>query len=102
MKISIDSTQLIQDVREDISLFGASFTVYAIYALQVVNGQEFEYISSYIDAERPTNEEVSMQEDSDDIIKDYENNIASLEDTKHEIMTLDQLLVKFVEQDSVF
>lgn len=101
MKISKDSTRLIQDVREDIALFGASFTVYAIYALRVVNGQEFEYISSYVDAERPTNEEVAMQEDYDDIVKDYENNLASLKNTKNELMTLDQLLVKLVDQDSV-
>lgn len=99
MKISIDSTQLIEDVHEDIALFDASFTVYAIYALQVVNGQEFEYISSYVDAERPTTEEIATQEDSDDIIKDYENNIARLKDTKHQLMTLDQLLVKLVEQN---
>lgn len=102
MKISKDSTRLIQDVREDIASFGASFTVYAIYALQVVNGQEFEYISSYVDAERPTNEEIATQEDSDDIIRDYETNLASLKDTKHELMTLDQLLGKLVAQDSVF
>lgn len=102
MKISIDSTQLIQDVREDIELFGASFTVYAVYALQVVDDKEFEYISSYVDAERPTNEEVATQEDSDDIIRDYETNLASLKDTKHELMTLDQLLGKLVAQDSVF
>lgn len=101
MKISINSEQLIQDVLEDIDLFGASFTVYAVYALQVVGGQEFEYINSYVDAERPTSEEIATQEDYDDVVEDYDTNIAKLKDTKHELMTLADLLVKLIEQDSV-
>lgn len=101
MIISQDSTQLIADVREDIALFGSSFKVYAIYAYREIGGQEFYYISKYVDAEKPTEEEADTQEEYNEMLKDYEANLASLENTKHELMTLAELLEKLIEQDSI-
>lgn len=101
MIISQDSTQLIADVREDISLFGSSFKVYAIYAYREINGQEFYYISAYVDAEKPTEKEADTREEYDELLKNYEDNIAILKNKKHELMTLAELLDKLIEQDSV-
>ena len=71
MKQHIDSELVIYEVKADIAQFGGEFTVYAVYESEAVSGQPFEYIS----------------------------NLASLADTKHELMTLDQLLEKLLEQD---
>lgn len=101
MIISQDSTHLIADVKEDIELFGSGFKVYAIYAYQVVNGQDFEYISSYVDADKPLRSEADTQEEYEELLSDYESNIASLEDTKHKLMTVAELLEKLIEQDSI-
>ena len=101
MKISYDSEKLIADVKEDIELFGSGFKVYAIYAYQVVNGQDFEYISSYVDADKPLRSEADTQEEYDEILSDYEGNISVLNETKHELMTVAELLDKLTEQNSI-
>lgn len=101
MKISYDSEHLISDVRDDIELFGTGFKVYAIYAYRVIKGQDFEYISSYVDAEKPLRSEADTQEEYEELLSDYEANIASLKETKHELMTVSELLDKLIEQDSI-
>lgn len=117
MRISVDSEDNIRDVREDIELFGEDFKVFAIYSLAEVDEQEFEYISSYVDAEKPTRDEfesprlfakddkiVFLSDDEEiyqQLVSDYEKNIASLEFTKHELMTLAELLEKLEEQNRI-
>lgn len=101
MKISYDSEQLISDVRDDIELFGTGFKVYAVYSYQVVNGQDFEYISSYVDADKPLRDEADTQEEYEELLSDYEANIASLKETKHELMTVSELINKLNEQNSM-
>ncbi len=107
MKLSFDSEQNISDVKEDIELFGKDFKVYAVYAFQIVDGQEFEYISGYVDAEEPTRDELDHvmydeegEADFQQILKDYKDNLKSLDETKHELMTLSELLEKLEEQNS--
>jgi hypothetical protein len=39
MKNSVESEELIADVREDIELFGKSFRVHAIYSFKIENDQ---------------------------------------------------------------
>lgn len=120
MKISIDSEQNIADVKEDISIFGADFKVFAVYSLIDLGGgrEEFEYISSYVDADRPTRDEIESPSlfgkfdvpelrESDEaeyqkLVADYEANIESLSKIKHELMTLGELLEKLEEQNSIF
>lgn len=106
MKISIDSEQNISDVKEDIELFGKDFKVYAVYAVQLIDGQEIEYISGYVDAEEPTRDELDhvMYDEKDEadfqqILQDYKDNLKSLDETKYELMTLSELLEKLEEQD---
>ncbi|QDK71444.1 hypothetical protein [Lactococcus protaetiae] len=109
MKNSVESEELIADVKEDIELFGESFKVFAIYSYALVNGQDFEWISSYVDAEKPTRDEIAEPElfDEEDeklyqkAISDFEHNIESLKQTKHEEMTLVELLIKLVKQNEI-
>ena len=117
MKINIDSEQLITDVKEDIELFGPDFKVYAVYSLRMVEGQEFEHISDYVDAEPPMRDEVEVPGlfgkldvpelgESDEaeyqkLLVDYKANIANLKETKHRLMTLAELLELLVEQNRV-
>ena len=109
MKNSIDSEELIADVREDIELFGKSFKVFAIYSFKIENGKDFEWISSYVDAERPTRDEIEVPalfDDEDEelyqkAVSDFEHNIESLKETKHEEMTLNELLEKLEEQNRI-
>ncbi|MCJ1995324.1 hypothetical protein GYN67_01280 [Lactococcus piscium] len=99
MKQHIDSELVIYEVKADIEQFGGEFTVYAVHESEAVSGQPFEYISGYVDAERPTEDEADTKKEFKELIKDYEYNLASLADTKHELMTLDQLLEKLLAQD---
>ena len=42
-----------------------------------------------------------LQEECNQLLSDYQDNIDRLENTKHELMTLAELLDKLVDQDSV-
>lgn len=69
MKISYDSSQLIEDVSNDILLFGESFKVYAVYSYR--EDFDFEYISDYVDADEPIRDEVETEKEFLKVLKDY-------------------------------
>ena len=112
MKNSYDSSELIADVLDDISLFGEDFNVYAIYShFDIVDGRliDEDFITSYVDADEPSRKEIEDGPwDKDDelefqiLISDYQKGLDSLKETKHEKMTLRELLKKLEEQDSMF
>lgn len=106
-RVSYDSEELINNVREDIELFGKSFRVYAIYSYR--EDFDFEYISGYVDADEPTIDELGDPPYSSEDIADYEKLLAdfktnkkSLAYTKHKLMTLDKLLALLEKQDRIF
>ena len=99
MEISYESGQLIDDVKEDIFLFGSDFKVYAVYAYREVDKREVEYITSYVDAEKPERDSYMSEKEFDILINDYEKNLASLDKTKNKLMTLSELLELLIQQD---
>lgn len=91
MDISIKVDGLLEDVQEDLILFGSDFEVYAVYGLREVKGQDFEYISSYVDVKKPTRDEVETEEEYQEVLEGYEKGLKTLKNTKHKKMTLAEL-----------
>ena len=116
--VSYPCEELIQDVAEDIVLFGENNLVYAVWEhFDVVDGVEYDvdFIVDYVDYKPPTEEE--FYGESCDIYDRYnpENDItleslmegyrANLKSTEHErveLMTLKELLTILLKQDSLF
>ncbi len=99
-EVSVDSTNLISEVTEDLLLFGENFKVYAVYSYN--DKYKLEYISDYVDAEAPEFEKETMTlKEFEKLKKDYEQNIESLKLTKHKLMTLDDLLVLLKKQNEI-
>ena len=98
MHISYDSTELIDNVKNDISLYGASFKVYAIFkCFEGVN-----FVVDYVDAEKPTMKEAETISEFQQILKEFTNNINSLKNKKYQEMCLSELLPLLIEQDGIF
>lgn len=112
MKNSYDSEELIEDVLEDIELFGEDFNVYAVYSyFEKVDGRliDEEFITSYVDADEPMREEIEDGPwDEDDerefqkLMSNYQKGLESLKQTKNDKMTLKELLEKLRYQDKIF
>ncbi len=98
MHMSYDSTELIDNVLIDISLYGDSFKVYAIYDCR----ENFSFIKKYIDAEQPTMEDGETKESFEKILEAYKNDIKNLRNKKHELMSLSALLPLLIEQNRIF
>lgn len=96
--VSYDSKELMEDVLDDIALFGENFNVYAIYEYR--EEYDFEYISDYVDADEPIRKELWSidEQEFQKVLEDFKKNIASLKFTKHRRMTLVELLRKLEEQ----
>lgn len=95
MHISYDSTELIDNVQNDISLYGASFKVYAIFkCFEGVN-----FVVDYVDAEKPTLKEAETISEFQQM---FTNDINSLKNKKYQEMCLSELLPLLIEQDSIF
>ncbi|MFK5676042.1 hypothetical protein [Ligilactobacillus sp. LYQ60] len=99
MFVSYDSTDLIAEVKEDISVFGERMEVYAIYSLF----PDFDklFITDYVYAEKPERDEYMTDDEYSGLVKSYNEQIASLDKTKHELMTLDELLAALEKQDAL-
>lgn len=112
MKSSYDSEQLINNVLDDIAIFGETFNVYAIYSyFERVDGRliDAEFITDYVDADAPTKNEVSEdvwdtedEADYQQLLVDYKAGLNSLKETKHKKMTLQELLQRLEKQDKIF
>ena len=112
MKNSYDSQDLVDEVLDDIAVFGEDFNVYAIYSyFERVDGRwiDEEFITDYVHADKPKREEIGtapwLEEDEEEfqqLLEDYEKIMKSLERTKHKKMTLQELLQKLEEQGRIF
>lgn len=98
-KVSYDSEELIDEVREDIFLFGESFKVYAIYSY--FEDVDSEFITDYVDADKPEREETETEEEYQGLLRDFYGNLKSLEFTKNKKMTLKELLELLKEQNRI-
>lgn len=86
---------LINDVLEDISLYGEDFEVFAVR-------RQDGSISDYVDATPPTRKEFPDKEDFDEVMTDYKKNLASLVGEDRERMTVGELLRRLEKQRKFF
>jgi hypothetical protein len=106
IKVSYDSNELIKECLADIDLFGDDFMVFAKY--QSFYNDSCEFIVDYVDADRPTREEIiefDALEDEKDyqaMLKEYEEGIESLKGYRTEKLTLKELLEKLEKQNTIF
>lgn len=104
--VSYDSDELIEDCLADIDLFGDDFMVFAKY--QSFDNDSCEFIVDYVDADRPTRDEIiefdalEDEEDYQTMLKEYEEGIESLKGYRAEKMTLKELLEKLEKQNTIF
>ena len=83
----------IHQVKKDINSFGSSFKVIVVY--------ENEIMTRYVAAHPPFRDQGVHIDVYEKILEKYKANIDTLVGTESKMMTLDQLLVKLVEQDSM-
>ena len=104
--VSYDSDELIEECLADIDLFGDDFMVFAKY--QSFYNDSCEFIVDYVNADRPTREEIiefdalEDEEDYQAILKEYEEGIESLKGYRTEKITLKELLEKLEKQNTIF
>ena len=105
-EFSYESEELINECLNDIDLFGDDFMVFAKY--QSFYNDSCEFIVDYVDADRPTREEIigfnamDDEEDYQAMLKEYEEGIESLKGYRTEKMTLKELLEKLEKQNTIF
>ena len=114
--VSYPCEELIQDISEDIFLFGEDHKVYAILQFfGTVDGRilDVDFIVDYIDYEMPTEKdfigdscELGFPDEADKITlemlqEDYRKNLKSIENERVVLMTARELLEKLLLQNSV-
>lgn len=114
--VSYPCEELIQDISEDIFLFGEDYKVYALLQFfGTVDGRIFDvdFIVDYIDYEMPTEKdfigdscELGFPDEADKITlemlqDDYRKNLKSIENERVVLMTAKELLEKLLLQNSV-
>lgn len=114
MKVSYESEELIEEVLEDIALFGEDDEVFAIYSyFEVVDGRKIdaEFITDYFSATEPVRESAGLpwdEEDEEDEqeyqdqLKQWKKLYKQLEQLKYERLTLGELLKRLEEQNRIF
>ena len=108
-EFSYESEELINECLNDIDLFGDDFMVFAkCQTFYEDSKDKCEFIVDYVDADRPTREEIiefdplEDEEDYQAMLKEYEEGIESLKGYRTEKMTLKDLLEKLRKQDAIF
>ena len=116
MLVSYSCEELINDISEDIVLFGEVHKVYAILQFfGTVDGRilDVDFIVDYIDYEMPTEKdfigdscELGSPDEADKITlemlqEDYRKNLKSVENERVVLMTAKELLEKLLIQNSV-
>lgn len=108
-EFSYESEELINECLNDIDLFGDDFMVFAKYqTFYEGNEDKCEFIVDYVDADRPTREEIidfdalEDEEDYQAMLKEYEEGIESLKGYRTEKMTLKDLLNRLEQQNKIF
>ena len=114
--VSYPCEELIQDISEDIFLFGEDYKVYAVLQFfGTVDGRilDVDFIVDYIDYEMPTEKEfigdsceLGFPDEADNITlemlqDDYRENLKSIENERVVLMTAKELLEKLLLQNSV-
>lgn len=114
--VSYPCEELIQDISEDIFLFGEDYKVYAVLQFfGTVDGRilDVDFIVDYIDYEMPTEKEfigdsceLGFPDEADKITlemlqDDYRKNLKSIENERVVLMTAKELLDKLLIQNSL-
>lgn len=105
-EFSYDSDELIEECLADIDLFGDDFMVFAKY--QSLYNDSCEFIVDYVDADRPTRDEIigfnamDDEEDYQAMLKEYNEGIESLKGYRTDKMTLKDLLGRLENQNTIF
>ena len=114
--VSYPCDELIQDISEDIFLFGEDYKVYAVLQFfGTVDGRilDLDFIVDYIDCEMPTEKdfigdscELGFPDEADKITlemlqDDYRKNLKSIENERVVLMTAKELLEKLLLQNSI-
>lgn len=114
--VSYPCEELIQDISEDIFLFGEDYKVYAVLQFfGTVDGRilDVDFIVDYIDYEMPTEKdfigdscELGFPDEADKITlemlqEDYRKNLKSIENERVVLMTAKELLEKLLLQNSI-
>lgn len=99
MHVKFVSDDLINEVKEDIYLFGEKFNVYAVYSWYPEFDKEF--ITDYVHADEPTRDEALDDEDYRELMANHQKALDTLKFTKHTKMSLKQLLAKLVDQNKI-
>lgn len=111
MKVSYESEELIEEVLEDIELFGEEDEVFAIYSyFEEVDGRKVdaEFITDYFSATEPVRESEGLPWDAEDEqeyqdqLKQWKKLYKQLEQLKYERLTLGELLKRLEEQNRIF
>ena len=116
MWVSYSCEELINDISEDIVLFGEDYRVYAVLQhFGTVDGKiiDVDFIVDYVDYEMPTEKdfigdscELGFPDEADKITlemlqEDYRKNLKSVENERVVLMTAKELLEKLLLQNSV-
>ena len=114
--VSYPCEELIQDISEDIFLFGEDYKVYVVLQFfGTVDGRilDVDFIVDYIDYEMPTEKdfigdscELGFPDEADKITlemlqDDYRKNLKSIENERVLLMTARELLEKLLLQNSI-
>lgn len=105
--VSYPCEELIQDISEDIVLFGEDYRVYAVLQhFGTVDGRiiDVDFIVDYVDYDIPTAAEFSDGIDEitlHQLQDDYREMIKSIENERVVLMTAKELLEKLLLQNSI-
>ncbi|OQR21839.1 hypothetical protein [Ligilactobacillus salivarius] len=97
MNVSYNNEELLEEVRQDMIEFGEELGVIAIYSVFPENQDKY-YITDYIWGEPVHDSDMDIYEEE---MKLHEKELATLEYTKHEKMTIKELYNNLLKQSKI-